>query len=213
MTDMSLLDQCGSSQRRLLETLLSTHQGATVERLVNELGITTNAVRQHLATLERDGLVQRSGSQPTRGRPELLYALTDAGREAFPRRYRQLAEGLLEEVGEVIGEAALESAMRRMGARAGAQLTAGGGAASIEDTAAAMRAAGYEAEASAAGKPDEIVAHNCVFHRLAARFPAVCEYDLAFMEAATGRSIEHRECMVRDGHVCRFGIGKKTRTR
>lgn len=214
MTDLTLLDQCGDTQRRVLEILLQAPKGTTVEHLVGELSITTNAVRQHLASLERDGLVVRAGAKRSRGRPELLYGLTVAGREAFPRRYRQLAENLIEDVGSVIGDAALESAMRRMGTRAGANITSGKRLASVEEAAVAMKQAGYEARAKSGGSSGpEIVAHNCVFHKLAERFPAVCQFDLAFMETATGRKVEHRECMVRGGHVCRFGFGAKVKPR
>lgn len=209
MTDPSPLNQYGSTQRQMLETLLHAPGGATVEHLVGEVGITTNAARQHLTALERDGLVMRAGTQPSGGRPELLYSLSPSGREVFPRRYRQLAESLIEDVGAAIGPEALEAAMRRMGARAGAE-AASGRPASLADTAKAMRAAGYEAEVTGDAAP-EIVAHNCVFHRLAERFPAVCKFDLAFMAAATGQTVEHRECMVRGGQVCRFGFTAKPR--
>lgn len=213
MTSLTLLDQCGDTQRRLLETLLHAPQGTSVDQLVEELDISTNAVRQHLASLERDGLIERAGTQRTGGRPQLLFVLSGAGHEAFPRRYRQLAEDLIEEVGSVIGSQALESSMRRMGTRAGGQVKAGN-LATIEETAVAMKQAGYEASATSDKRSGpEIVAHNCVFHSLAARFPAVCQFDLAFMEAATGRKVEHRECMVRGGQVCRFGFGAKVKSR
>lgn len=206
MTETAILEHYGPTQRRMLECLLQEPDGLSVERLTGELGITPSAVRQHLAGLERDGLVARASQQPTRGRPEQLYALSPTGREAFPRRYRQLAESLIEEVGETIGPEKLEAVMRRMGNRAGKEVAAArGGRASIESTAAAMQETGYEAEINPRDKA-EIVAHNCVFHRLAARFPAVCQFDLAFLESATGRKVEHRECMVRGGQVCRFGF-------
>jgi predicted ArsR family transcriptional regulator len=203
----SLLERCGDSQRRILELLLHATDGGTVEYLVGAMGITTNAVRQHLSALERDGFVERAGTQRTRGRPEILYQLTGVGREAFPRRYGDLAESLIEEIGEVVGADALDAAMRRMGARAALQAGAERGPLSLAATAAAMRAAGYEAAvAPGAGGAPEIRAHNCVFHQLAERFPSVCEFDLAFLEAATGKAVEHRECMVRGGRTCRFGF-------
>jgi predicted ArsR family transcriptional regulator len=203
------IDHLGPTQRRLLQCLLQQPEGLSVERLATELGFTPGAVRQHLAALERDGLVQRAGQQPTKGRPERLYTLTPRGREGFPRRYRDLAESLLEEVGHTIGEKKLEDMMRRMGARAGADVRdASGKRATIEATAAAMQEAGYEAEVNPEQK-DEIVAHNCVFHTLAEHFPAICQFDLAFMESATDTKVEHRECMVRGGGVCRFRFKRK----
>jgi predicted ArsR family transcriptional regulator len=42
---------------------------------------------------------------------------------------------------------------------------------------------------------------------LARQHPQVCKFDLAYMEAASGRRIHHMECIVRGGHVCRFKVG------
>ncbi|MNH39542.1 hypothetical protein D3C79_1007290 [compost metagenome] len=45
-----------------------------------------------------------------------------------------------------------------------------------------------------------------MFHRLAAEHPVVCELDLALIGALGGGEVEHSECMVRGGHVCRFRL-------
>ncbi|MDI3259388.1 MAG: MarR family transcriptional regulator [Sinobacteraceae bacterium] len=194
------------TQVRLLEILRAAPAGLAVDALKRTLGITTNAVRQHLAALERDGLVEFEPVKARRGRPEHRYRLTAAGQETFPRRYRELAEALLDEFSESLGGSALDAAMYRAGRRVG--LDAGHGAAPVAATARLMRELGYEAETKSAGsKTEEIVAHNCVFHRLAEKYPAVCRFDIGFMEAATGRAVEHRECMVRGGSCCRFHFG------
>lgn len=49
---------------------------STVTELAERLRLTNNAVRSHLLALERDGLVQRSGSQPGTRRPHEIYQLT-----------------------------------------------------------------------------------------------------------------------------------------
>lgn len=67
---------------------------------------------------------------------------------------------------------------------------------------------GYEAVATTRGGEPQVEASNCVFHALAQRNPDVCRFDLAFMEAATGRRIHHMECIVRGGQVCRFKVGE-----
>ncbi len=86
MSEDAILEHCGPTQRRMLECLLHQPDGFSVEGLAGELGITPSAVRLHLTGLTHGGLVARIGQQPTRGRPEQLYALTALGREAFPRR-------------------------------------------------------------------------------------------------------------------------------
>ena len=60
--------------RRFLEStrgqvVLLLRRGArTVEELAQALGLTDNAVRSHLAALERDGLVRRMAFAEERGR-------------------------------------------------------------------------------------------------------------------------------------------------
>lgn len=211
MNSTSAIERYPPTQQRLLRTLLRAPDGMSVERLTKALGVTHNAIRTHLSTLQRDGVVNRVGQRPTGGRPEFLYILSPAGRESFPRRYRQIAENLISEVGDTLGHGTLEKVMRRMGTKAGKrQLSQGKSKVSVRDTALAMKQLGYEASArrSNAGD-DEIVARNCVFHELAENYPAVCEFDLAFLETAVGRPVEHRECMIRGGKVCRFGFKGK----
>lgn len=209
MSTPAVIERYGPTQRRLLETLLRSPEGVAVDALIEDLGVTENAVRLHITALQRDRLVQQVGSVRTGGRPQFLYTLTDDGREAFPRRYQHMAEGLIGEVAESLGDAALKKAMRRMGIKAGEGVAAPkGGKVSVEEAAIAMKGLGYDARSQTSRKHgDEIVAHNCVFHHLASRHAAVCEFDLAFMATATGRKVDHRECMVRGGKVCRFGFG------
>src|SRR3546814_14495702 len=63
------------------------------------------------------------------------------------------------------------------------------------------------AAAARHGDDWQVEAFNCVFHGLAKQHPQVCKFDLAYMEAASGRRIHHMECIVRGGHVCRFKLG------
>jgi predicted ArsR family transcriptional regulator len=207
MSTPNLVDERGVTQRRLLEALQKNPAGRSVESLTVDLGITATAVRQHLAVLERDALVAHAAAPAPRGRPQFLYQLTERGQEAFPRRYRELAETVLSELGELLGNKALARTMRRMGSRAAQAENVKHAA--VKATAGIMRQLGYDAEAMTDSKHgDEIVARNCVFHRLAERFPAVCEFDLGFIKSATGRKVEHSECMVRGGHVCRFRLNE-----
>jgi predicted ArsR family transcriptional regulator len=201
----SPIEHRGDTQRKLLETLQRFPGGRSVESLTADLGVTANAVRQHLTALERDGLVCHEAVPAPRGRPQFLYQLTQQGQEIFPRRYRELAEAVLAELADTLGPEALDRAMRRMGANAAK-------AANLVEVSPAvtgrvMQQLGYDARArSSAENGDEIVARNCVFHHLAQHRSAVCQFDLGFMEAATGRAVEHRECMLRGNAVCRFGF-------
>ena len=67
----------------------------TVEELSVELKLTDNAVRSHLATLERDGLVERRGMQRGSRKPHFNYALTAEAEQLFPKAYSTLFNQLL----------------------------------------------------------------------------------------------------------------------
>ncbi len=64
---------------------------------------------------------------------------------------------------------------------------------------------GYDArKVKDVGGAPTIEADNCVFHELAMRNNAICQFDLALMRSYTGSKVELHECMARGGHVCRF---------
>lgn len=209
------LEHFGQTQQQLLRFLLQQADGAGVDACCAALGISRNAVRQHLVALERDGFVARGDTKPTGRRPEQLYVLTPRGRETFPRRYDAFAGLMIAEVAETAGPDALARLMARMGEKAAQELAITDAAKQSAPElsrrlATVMLDAGYEAQPGTAKNGAEVVAHNCVFHHLAERFPQVCEFDLAFMRGVSGRDIEHSECMVRGGKVCRFLLGKRT---
>lgn len=200
-----MLEGLGRTQQDLLNALLHQGSGMSIDELAEHLAVTRTAIRQHLAALERDGLVLRGETRPTGRRPEQLYQLTDHAKEQFPRQYQMLANALIDEVADIIGPEALAALMRSLG-----QKLARDREHDVVDEAKIvqhMNQAGYEAQVFfRSSDAPEIVAHNCVFHRLAAAHPVVCELDLALIGTLGGGEVEHSECMVRGGHVCRFKL-------
>ena len=203
-----MISAYGDRQQRLLKLLLATKTGLTVEGLSQQLDISRNAVRQHLAALELEGLVTKGVTHPTRGRPEQLYELTAKGHELFPRKYSWFSELLIESLREEASPEQLRQRFIEMGKRVGAHLPgiAGGPAERIKQMTNVMRDLGYEStmrEGSGPALPS-IEATNCVFHHLASRFPDVCQFDLALLEQVVQRPVVHEECMVKGGAACRF---------
>lgn len=72
----------------------------TVEELAQALDLTDNAVRAHLAALERDGLIQQHGKRRSSSKPAFLYDLTPAAEEFFSKAYVPVLRQLLEELSE-----------------------------------------------------------------------------------------------------------------
>lgn len=204
-----MMETLSTRQQDLLKLLLENKAGLTVEELSQALQITRNAVRQHLAGMERDGLVVQSGTRPTAGRPEILYMLGEKGRELFPRQYSWLSELFIESIRKETGSEGLSKCMREMGARVAAQVRAPDAELDSEESkvgklADLMTTMGYGARKTAQDGAPTIEANNCVFHHLADKYPEVCHFDLALMATFVDGEVEHQECMVRGGMVCRF---------
>src|SRR5215208_4719458 len=87
-----------ASTRGRVTTLLR-HGERTVEELAQSLGWTDNAVRAHLTTLERDGLVRHAGLRRGTSKPAYAYTLTPAAERLFPKAYGTLLRLLLDVLG------------------------------------------------------------------------------------------------------------------
>lgn len=204
----------GNRQKQLLKLLLRNKSGLTVDELSNELEITRNAVRQHLAALESDGLIAPGPTRPSGGRPHQLYVLTEKGKEAFPRHYSWFAQLLVESIAREHGTEGMGERLSAIGAGVAGQLRSQYPALEtrthkVEKLAEVMDQLGYNARSAAADRAPVIEADNCVFHELAMKDPAVCEFDLAMMGAFTDSKVDHQECMARGGNVCRFRFTPK----
>jgi Predicted transcriptional regulator len=82
--------------------LLLRHGPRTVDELARELGLTDNAIRSHLSTLERDGMVRQQGVRrgAGAGKPAVLYELPPAAAAMFSRAYGPVLIALLDELAQ-----------------------------------------------------------------------------------------------------------------
>jgi len=102
------------STRGQIVTLL---RGApcTVEDLAEKLSLTDNAVRAHLSTLERDGLVRQSGLRRGPRKPHFTYVLTDEADRLFPKAYDALLNQLIAVLKTRLSPSEIEDALREVG--------------------------------------------------------------------------------------------------
>lgn len=200
----------GGTQQRLLRQLLMSAGGCTVDDLCLRLKVTHNAVRQHLTSLMMNQYAERIDTIATGGRPQIRYAITLVGRELFPRNYGAIAGALLTRLETHLGEHAVGELLVELGgAVAGSQLPL----APTQDDEGLVKALadrldslGYEAVPARSAGEWQVEAFNCVFHALAKQNPQVCKFDLAYMEAVSGRKVTLTACMLHGEHVCRFRI-------
>lgn len=190
-----LMTLAGETRARLLR--LVRGEARSVADLAEALGISGNAVRTHIAALERDGLVRQAGRQrSTGGKPARLYELTPRAEELFPKAYvlvlRELLETLREEEGY---EAAIER-LRRVGRRLGkgADAQGGGKGARVEAAAALLEAIGGSVEVREAPDGWEVQATGCPLSAVVAEDPEVCVLAESLVAEVTGLPVaEHCE--------------------
>jgi predicted ArsR family transcriptional regulator len=88
---------------------------ATVNELAEHLELTDNAVRAHLATLERDGLVKQSGLRKGSRKPHFAYELTAEGEHLFPKAYDALLNQFIAVLKQRLSPKAFTEALHAVG--------------------------------------------------------------------------------------------------
>jgi predicted ArsR family transcriptional regulator len=102
-----------STRGQILQLLRKGEQ--TVNDLAAALQLTDNAVRAHLLSLERDGLVHQSGTQPGVRKPHATYALTADAEQIFPKAYGPLVDLILTVFSRKLSASELAAGMREVG--------------------------------------------------------------------------------------------------
>ncbi len=86
----------------------------SVKSLAETLDVTTMAVRQHIARLVADGLIDALPEEPQpRGRPVKPWKLTEKGHQRFPDAHAQVTVDLILSVRELLGESALDKIIEK----------------------------------------------------------------------------------------------------
>src|SRR4051812_8730020 len=101
----------------------------TVEELASALELTDNAVRLHLSTLERDGIVVPRGvrREGTVGKPATEYEIALEAELDFSDAYIPFLKSLLTTLGRKLSPAELKSVMREAGKTLAGSAEAKGG--------------------------------------------------------------------------------------
>ena len=185
----------GRSTRMEVLELLRKKQAASAETISAELGITPNAVRQHLTNLVREGFVKSEPVRRKRGRPSLLFSLTARADAVFPKRYGQ----------------ALDEIFRRVALR-----HAGAIAAEIDDEddfdAKLDRLVSWIGRAATLATTEEtedgvrVTIHNCPFRNTALKFPQVCTITPHLITQLLGAPVSQESSIHRRDPNCSFVV-------
>jgi predicted ArsR family transcriptional regulator len=169
----------------------------TVEELAGELELTDNAVRAHLSTLERDGLVRRKGVRRGFRKPHHTYALTREAERLFPKAYDALLNQLIAALKGRLTPAELAGVLREVGrALAGAYKTGGKGGLErrAQKGVEALAALGGAARVEREGGRLFIRGASCPLAAAVAAHPEVCRLAETLVSEVVGARVrEHCE--------------------
>jgi predicted ArsR family transcriptional regulator len=182
------VDQKIEGTRRQLLVLLRRSR-RSINELARSLGISDNAVRVHLAGLQRDGLVESAGvERSTGGKPAQLYQITPEAEELFPKAYSTVFNGLIEVLAEERGREDLTRLLRRVGSRAvgdsvSPEATLEG---RVREAAAILRRLGGDVEVDRDGDDWLIQGYACPLSAVTSQHEEVCCLAESLVEEVTG---------------------------
>jgi len=179
----------------------------TVNELADSLELTDNAVRAHLAALERDGLVEQEGVRRGIGKPAHVFRLTGEADSLFPKAYAFLASELVRELKEVQGEARLPSTLLEVGRRAGESAGIRGANAleRLGGVLALLEAQGAEVDVVSEVSCTTIRGRDCPLSAVVVDEPRACSFLGGFLEGALGAPVRQR-CEHGSRPRCRFEV-------
>ncbi|MEA2529626.1 MAG: hypothetical protein QOG89_1270, partial [Thermomicrobiales bacterium] len=177
----------------------------TVEELAQALGLTDNAVRAHLASLERDGLVRQEGLRRGPSRPAYAYELTLDAERLFPKPYGAVLRVLLDVLAEEVPPTKIESMLREVGHRmaAGQPPPAGDLQTRVDRGVALLADLGGLAESEDADEGILIKGYSCPLGDAVPGHPEICRLAETLLVDAIGNPV-HEQCDRGATPRCRF---------
>ncbi|HEX3102667.1 MAG TPA: ArsR family transcriptional regulator [Pyrinomonadaceae bacterium] len=164
----------------------------TVNELADALGLSDNAVRAHLLTLERDQLVIQAGLVKGFRKPHFTYGLGPEARRLFPRSYDALFNQLLTVLKNTLSPRALKKTLIEVGRKFG--MNAGSG--NLDERLAQALAALKELGGAAAIVKEDgrmmIKSDSCPFAEAVAEHPEVCKVAESMVGEILDRKVVER---------------------
>jgi DeoR family suf operon transcriptional repressor len=216
------------SGRDAILDLLLADERMTVADLARRLGVTATAVRQRLARLIEEGLVDRADlaaeasagavplpeSRRRRGRPAHGYALTERGRRSAGDNFRDLALVLWREIRSVREPAIRQGLIARIGAAmAGMYRDSVAGQTRpqrLEAVASLLRgrqiACVVEPPATRDALP-VLASYTCPYPDLAEQDRGICAAERLMLQELVGTTVELSSCRLDGDACCRFTVG------
>ncbi|MGH2460821.1 MAG: helix-turn-helix transcriptional regulator [Chloroflexota bacterium] len=201
-----------ASARTSILHLLKRTGGSTAPEVATELGITTVAVRKHLARLEDDSLIRQRSRPSPRGRPAVVYCLSESSDTLFPQGYNELLVDFLQDLSDLEGETQIERLFQlrneRLARTYQLRMADKPLGEAVRELARARDDDGYMATVREDDRGLVLAEHNCPIYDVAQRFPQVCQCEQRLFQSLLKVNVT-RETTVTDGaSSCRYRIAQ-----
>lgn len=199
-----------TTRGKIVASLRRRHAASAVD-LASEFGLSPNAVRQQLVSLERDGYVAERSVRRGPTKPTLEYSLTDSAASLFPQQYDRMLGAVLREVERSFGRTGLETVMGGLGERAATRyrerLAGKGPRERAAELAAELRGHGVEADVvETASGAIEFREHNCPYAQTVGEHPEVCSIIRTVLTETVSSDTIQLESIATGADACRFEI-------
>jgi predicted ArsR family transcriptional regulator len=200
----------GDSTKSRVLYVLRGSGGGTAANVAQTLEISIPAARRHLMDLEADGwLESKVYRQTSRGRPQHVFRVSQAGEAHFPTRYAQLCSDILLHIERLYGSGAVLSVLD---SRNQALLTQwqprvqGSLETRVIALAEILSELGYQTSLEVHPQGWVLVQNNCPNLNVARDFEALCNSETSLYQQLLNTPVK-RETRVLDGSgACRYLI-------
>ena len=183
----------------------------TVNDLAAQLGLTDNAVRANLLSLERDGLIRQRGLQRGTRKPHFAYELTSEAENLFPKAYDTLLNQLIKVLKGRLTPKTLKEVLREVGrSLAGNQSSGGNLESRVGKGLMALEAMGGSARVEKKDGKLFIRGGSCPLGTAVAEHPEVCQLAESLLSKIIGATVRER-CDREGAPRCTFEIDGRVR--
>jgi len=200
--------------RQFILNILRERGEATVDDIVADLrkrrgAITAVTVRHHLARLQDENLITtpqlRHRNAP--GRPQHVYALTEAAKEYFPNNYKPLAAHLIEQIAGQLPPKQINVILEGVADRMASDAAIGPGLPlpdRLNVVVEYLNQHGYNARWEKHPDGYLIQTNNCPYHHIAEHNHALCDMDMHLISSLLGVVPRLQARMSRGDSTCAY---------
>lgn len=198
-----------SSDVGLLD-LLRKLGSLSVTRLAELMQVTPTAVRQRLARLMAQGMVERAAERSGRGRPSHRYTITEKGRRQSGANFVDLALALWHEIREIKDVEVRRGLLQRLSARLAAMYAGQVRGSTTEERMRSVselfaeRNVPFSVESS--GQLPILTAEACPYPQLAEQDRGICSLEKMLFSELLGENVRLTDCRLDGANCCKFEV-------